>query len=406
MVIQSARLKGLAGLRVKGWIGGFFKGQGRGLLDVDMIRVAVAPDRIEGQYDVWLQLPDVFDNLAGDFFDRMVDLGVGMLVVFRTRHTRIAVVQKENFFQTKYLGCAAQFRLAFFSRALEVSKVLGFHDARFAPCCADQVHIVAFIGIERQRAAHAEGLIVWMCQHCKDGMMGHEFPFIIIDCILLRLRIHSPIECQSFQEQEKMNIGIYIYDEVEVLDFTGPFEVLTTADRVYSRMNPEAEDLFHVYLLAENLRSVQARNRFNVQPHHSIQSHPELEVLIIPGGVHAEELEKARVMQWISKTSKAARLTASVCTGAFLLAKAGVLVDQACTTHWEDIAGLREMFPRLDVREGIPWVDAGSILTSAGISAGIDMALHLVTRLAGKDLALRTAHQMQYRWNYAYLSKE
>ncbi|MFS2055522.1 HlyD family efflux transporter periplasmic adaptor subunit, partial [Variovorax sp. CT11-76] len=95
-----------------------------------------------------------------------------------------------------------------------------------------------------------------------------------------------------------------------------------------------------------------------------------------------------------------ARLVASVCTGVFLLAASGVVTDQAVTTHWEDLADLRERFPALEVREGVRWVDGGRILSSAGISAGIDVSLHLVERLAGRELAERTARQMDYAWTH------
>jgi transcriptional regulator GlxA family with amidase domain len=91
-------------------------------------------------------------------------------------------------------------------------------------------------------------------------------------------------------------------------------------------------------------------------------------------------------------------LVASICTGAFLLAKAGVLDGKAVTTHWEDIDDLKAMFPGLDVRTGQRWVDEGTVVTSAGISAGIDMSLHLVERLAGRALAERTARQMEFDW--------
>jgi transcriptional regulator GlxA family with amidase domain len=203
-----------------------------------------------------------------------------------------------------------------------------------------------------------------------------------------------------------MNIGIYSYDGVEVLDFTGPFEVFTTAARVSARLSPGAEPTFHVFLVAEDRGMVKARGGLHVQPDYTIQQHPEIEVLIVPGGVHEPELDKPQVIKWIAIISKTTGLTASVCTGAFLLAGADLLQDRPCTTHWEDITDLRAKFPNLDVREGVPWVESGKVITSAGISAGIEMALHLVTRLAGKDLALRTAHQMLYRWNSAHLSKE
>lgn len=201
-----------------------------------------------------------------------------------------------------------------------------------------------------------------------------------------------------------MNIGIYIYHEVEVLDFAGPYEVFTTAARVKARQEPNTPKLFDVFLIAENEGTVSARANFNVQPHYTINNHPSVDVLIVPGGVHLHEMEKPNVIEWIAKISPTTTLTASVCTGAFLLAKAGVLQNKSCTTHWEDIPDLRSMYPTLDVKEDVPWVDNGRIVTSAGISAGIEMALHLVTKLAGKDLAVRTARQMQYTWNNERIS--
>ena len=203
-----------------------------------------------------------------------------------------------------------------------------------------------------------------------------------------------------------MNVGIYIYNEVEVLDFAGPYEVFTTAARVRAKQEPNAVKLFEVFLIAEREGEVHARANFQVKPHYTIQNHPEVDVLVVPGGVHTAELEKPRVIEWIAGLAPKTNLTASVCTGAFLLAKAGILQDKSCTTHWEDIFDLRAMFPALDVKEDVAWVDNGRIVTSAGISAGIEMALHLVAKLAGKELAVKTARQMQYTWNNEHLSQE
>jgi len=202
-----------------------------------------------------------------------------------------------------------------------------------------------------------------------------------------------------------MNIGIYVYDQAEVLDFAGPFEVFTTASRVHGRQNLNVS-LFEVFLIAEKREMISARANFKVQPHYTINDHPRLDVLIIPGGVHIHEMEKPVVIEWVQRTAGTSQITASVCTGAFLLAKAGLLEGRPVTTHWEDIPDLRGMFPLLDIEEDVAWVDDGNIVTSAGISAGIDMALHLVTRLAGKELAVRTARQMQYTWNSQHISKE
>jgi transcriptional regulator GlxA family with amidase domain len=110
------------------------------------------------------------------------------------------------------------------------------------------------------------------------------------------------------------------------------------------------------------------------------------------------ELEQPEVIDWVRRVAGATKLTASVCTGAFLLAKAGVLDGRAATTHWEDVDDLKAMFPGLDVRTGVRWVDEGPVVSSAGISAGIDMSLHLVERLAGRALAERTARQLDFDW--------
>ena len=190
-----------------------------------------------------------------------------------------------------------------------------------------------------------------------------------------------------------MNIGIYIYNQAEVLDFSGPFEVFSTASRVCADGEP-----FNAFLISETGETVTARAGYSVNPSYGFQNHPKIDVLIVVGGVHVEEMKKPHVIDWIAERSRRASLTASVCTGAFLLATAKVISNQQVTTHWEDIADLKDQFPNLDVREGVRWVDAGEIVTSGGISAGIDMSLHLVSRLHNQALAEQTARQMEFDW--------
>jgi transcriptional regulator GlxA family with amidase domain len=144
---------------------------------------------------------------------------------------------------------------------------------------------------------------------------------------------------------------------------------------------------------------VRARAGLEVKPDFSFSTHPPIDVLLIPGGVVAKEFEHRALLEWIAQQSATSKITASVCTGAFLLAQAGVLQGLPATTHWEDIADLRAMFPDLEVKENQRWVEAGKIITSGGISAGIDMSLHLVERLAGRELALATAKQMEVSWH-------
>jgi transcriptional regulator GlxA family with amidase domain len=191
-----------------------------------------------------------------------------------------------------------------------------------------------------------------------------------------------------------VNIGIYIYDQAEVLDFSGPFEVFSTASRI-----SEEGDPFKVFLISEQGGQVVARAGYTIISDYAFNQHPDLDVLIISGGVHGAEMQKPQVLDWIARQAETVSLMTSVCTGAFLLAKAGVITDHDVTTHWEDIAELQRKFPSLNVIRGVRWVDDGEIVTSGGISAGMDMSLHLVSKLHSFDLAEATATQMELSWN-------
>jgi len=197
-----------------------------------------------------------------------------------------------------------------------------------------------------------------------------------------------------------MNMGILVFDDMELLDMAGPYEVFTTASRVWARSQPAgAAPLFKVATIASTPAPVSARAGLRVQPDFTLHDHPPLHCALVPGGVVAAELQRPDVLAWIAAQRRSAPVLASVCTGALLLAAAGVLDGLAATTHWEDLDALRALRPAVTVRDGVRWVDEGEVVTSAGISAGMDMSLHLVRRLQGHDLAARTARQMDYDWN-------
>lgn len=194
------------------------------------------------------------------------------------------------------------------------------------------------------------------------------------------------------------SVGIFVFDKVEVLDFTGPYEVFTCAARVRAKQAAVQQPLFEVSTIGATTAPLQARAGLSVYPDYDFTRHPPIDILIIPGGVVTDELVKEEVIQWITEMATTVQLTASVCTGAFLLAQAGLLNDKFATTHWEDIEDLRSMFPAVKVQSNLRWVDEGRVVTSGGISAGIDMSLHLVERLAGRELAEATAHQLEFDW--------
>ena len=186
-------------------------------------------------------------------------------------------------------------------------------------------------------------------------------------------------------------IGIVVYDEAEVLDFAGPFEVFSTAARLCDQKP------WSVCLISER-QQVNARGGLVVQSHFTLDNHPPLDVLLVSGGVHTWAMNNRKLLESLGKAGESASWVASVCTGVFLLAEAGLLSREKVTTHWEDLPDLHHRFPELQVQENVRWVEDGNRITSAGISAGIDMSLHLVEQLRSRELAENTARQMDYAW--------
>lgn len=190
-------------------------------------------------------------------------------------------------------------------------------------------------------------------------------------------------------------VGILIFDDVEVLDFCGPFEVFSVA------RSPEAPDtqLFEVVTVAPESRIVRCIGGLLVQPHATTSDHPPLDILVVPGGrgTRREQSNEA-LIEWIGLEDRRTELTTSVCTGAFLLAEARILDGRRATTHWGSIDRLRDQYPHLEILSDLRVVDTGRVITSAGISAGIDMALHVVARLHGTSTAVSTARYMEYDW--------
>jgi transcriptional regulator GlxA family with amidase domain len=198
-------------------------------------------------------------------------------------------------------------------------------------------------------------------------------------------------------------VGIFIFDQVEVLDFCGPFEVFSVASKPGLESTYPENQLYQVHLIAEHKDPIRTIGGMTVTPAYSIDDHPPLEILVIPGGYGTRRIESGdgRVTGWIAEQSKRIQLLASVCTGAFLLARSGVLDGMRATTHWASIDDMISRYPDVDVLSDQRVVDLGNVITSAGISAGIDMALHVVSRQHGIEAAIQTARDMEYRWEPA-----
>ncbi|MDY7099714.1 MAG: DJ-1/PfpI family protein [Actinomycetota bacterium] len=194
-----------------------------------------------------------------------------------------------------------------------------------------------------------------------------------------------------------MRIGILLFDGVDLLDAGGPYEVFLTASRLAGRDGDPAP--FEVVTFTVDGAPVTAYGGMGLVPGASAADVGALDVVIVPGTIDLTALlADAALLDTIRSLASGSPITTSVCTGAFLLAGAGVLTDQPWTTHWEDVDDLAARLGPAGATRGVRWVDAGDVVTAAGLSSGIAMALHLVDRLAGRDLAERTARQIDYEW--------
>lgn len=194
--------------------------------------------------------------------------------------------------------------------------------------------------------------------------------------------------------QRTKNVAILIFNEVEVLDFCGPFEVFSVANEIHS-LKP-----FNVYTVAEDNQAILARNNFSVNPRYTIANCPKPDILIVPGGQGTrKEMNNPVLVNWVKDSFNDLELLLSVCTGALILAKAGLLDGLTATTHHGAFDLLKKAAPNTKIVKDQRFVDNGKIIVSAGISAGIDMSFYVVEKLLDKNAVVATSKQMEYNLN-------
>lgn len=195
------------------------------------------------------------------------------------------------------------------------------------------------------------------------------------------------------------SVGILIFPNVEVLDFAGPFEVFSRTRLVpgVESRRDEANAVFRVFTVAKTRKAIAATGGLTVTPTYDFSSAPAIDLLVVPGGFGTRPLlDDEETLNWIRSTSQHATLTTSVCTGALLLAKLGLLANKRATTHWGAYDFLSSIDASITVERDQRVVNDG-IFTSAGVSAGIDMAFAVVEVLHGKDVADETAHYIEFQ---------
>lgn len=194
----------------------------------------------------------------------------------------------------------------------------------------------------------------------------------------------------------RKRVGIVLFEDIEVLDFCGPLEVFS-ATRLNEEKRREEPSPFEVLLVAEHSDPVTTTGNMKVIPHHTFENCPRLDILVVPGGWGTrKELSNPVMLDWLRTRATEVETLTSVCTGSMLLGFAGLLSGLHATTHWRSLDWMRDSFPTVTVEYKKHVVEDGRVLTSAGISAGIDMALRVVARYCGEAVARATAKHMEY----------
>lgn len=218
-----------------------------------------------------------------------------------------------------------------------------------------------------------------VCSHCSMAFV--ERRIASVDSIVTEQRK------KRVNQPKKKNVAIFIHNGVEILDFAGPSEVFASTEG------------FNVYTVSLTKEAITSQGFVTVTPNYSLEDCPQPDIVVLPGGNTGPFLQNEPLISWIKECSKTAEVMLSVCTGAGLLAKAGLLDGKQATTFHNYIDGLQQATPKAKILRNTRFVDNGQIITTAGVSAGIDGALHVVAKLKGLAVAQRTAQYMEYdKW--------
>lgn len=190
---------------------------------------------------------------------------------------------------------------------------------------------------------------------------------------------------QSSAQRERKTVAILIFENVQINDYTGPWEVFGGAG-------------FEVFTVAKTADAIATVYDMQVTPHYAINDHPPADILLVPGGGVIETQNDPAIQKWIREQAATAEIVLSVCNGAFILAKSGILKGLKAITTRPLVDGLASAGEDITIVKDVRYVDNGKVITSGGLSAGIDAALHVVERIHGKTYADRLAYGLEYHW--------
>lgn len=218
--------------------------------------------------------------------------------------------------------------------------------------------------------------------------LGKQIMLLFSLCLIIPFVVKSQVKDEK---QQIINVAILVYNGVYVLDFTGPLEVF------YDSYSKEGKHLFNVYTVSED-SSLNAHSGLIIKPDFNINNCPKSDIFIVPGGDLGLLKNQPGLKKWLVNTAKESKTLMSVCTGAFILADAGLLDNLTITTWHGALDNLKKMVPTANVVKGVRYTDNGKVVTTAGVSAGIDGSLFVVSKYYGKEVADATAKYMDYEY--------
>lgn len=225
--------------------------------------------------------------------------------------------------------------------------------------------------------------ITYICPPCGDGSCDHQTYTNPGTCPVCGMTL--------IKKSQLKNVAIFIHEGVEVLDFSGPSEVFAATHT--------DQGAFNVYTVSLSTDPIISQGFIKVVPEYSIDNAPVPDIIVLPGGNTGPVMENEKLIRWIQEIAPNLEVALSVCTGAFILQKAGMLDGLKATTWHGAIERLRRLATQTEVLENVRWVDNGKVITTAGVSAGIDGALHVVEKIFGTEAAASTARYMEYdKW--------
>ncbi|WP_349409859.1 DJ-1/PfpI family protein [Pseudalkalibacillus sp. SCS-8] len=204
----------------------------------------------------------------------------------------------------------------------------------------------------------------------------------------------------------QIHVGILLFDDVDALDFAGPYEVfnlsthcLEDVQKLFTNRLEEKDKPFRVNTVSEKGSMITVHNGLKVQPDYSFENAPEFDLIVVPGGPASaitSVMSNRSIIEWIASYGAKDKHVISVCTGALFLAEAGLLNGQRATTNRAAITMMQATYPSVTVVEDVKFVDEGRVVTAAGVSAGINMALHVVGKMFDEGMAKRTAETIEF----------